>query len=225
MQKQNLAIVIDNRTRGQIVSICSVHQVQPGRLTIRHGGAVGPLFGVFSQLNEKELPVVIVGRYKSKDSGGFTEVFSPPQLQVEVLGWLRPDKPGFVLKRPVRAIAFQPEWGAVELSLHKNRSRECAKAARLAVSMRENRVQVLDGDSSLVKALEWGNVSLDPVKFKVEFSDLFDTEQRDGRCRECGCTDERACFEGCTWVEADLCSGCTEEARDDLSQRPFTLEF
>jgi hypothetical protein len=28
------------------------------------------------------------------------------------------------------------------------------------------------------------------------------------RCRVCGCTDDRACEEGCSWVEADLCSRC-----------------
>ena len=27
-------------------------------------------------------------------------------------------------------------------------------------------------------------------------------------CRVCGCTDERACPGGCSWVEADLCSAC-----------------
>lgn len=27
-------------------------------------------------------------------------------------------------------------------------------------------------------------------------------------CRVCGCTEERACEGGCTWVAADLCSAC-----------------
>ena len=27
-------------------------------------------------------------------------------------------------------------------------------------------------------------------------------------CRQCGCTDNRACPEGCYWVEDDLCSAC-----------------
>lgn len=27
-------------------------------------------------------------------------------------------------------------------------------------------------------------------------------------CRGCGCTDAEGCFEGCTWVEPDLCSMC-----------------
>jgi hypothetical protein len=28
-------------------------------------------------------------------------------------------------------------------------------------------------------------------------------------CRQCGCTDERACAGGCWWVEADVCSQCS----------------
>lgn len=33
------------------------------------------------------------------------------------------------------------------------------------------------------------------------------------RCRVCGCTDERACPGGCSWVEEDLCSACVMTAR------------
>jgi ParB/RepB/Spo0J family partition protein len=33
-------------------------------------------------------------------------------------------------------------------------------------------------------------------------------------CRECGCTDARACAGGCSWVEADLCSACVPETAD-----------
>lgn len=28
------------------------------------------------------------------------------------------------------------------------------------------------------------------------------------RCRACGCTQNRACPEGCSWTEPDLCSAC-----------------
>jgi hypothetical protein len=31
-------------------------------------------------------------------------------------------------------------------------------------------------------------------------------------CRECGCTDDRACRGGCFWVEKDLCSRCFKPA-------------
>jgi hypothetical protein len=42
-----------------------------------------------------------------------------------------------------------------------------------------------------------------------------------GVCRECGCTEERACVDdagaSCFWVEPDLCSACAEdEELDDL---------
>jgi hypothetical protein len=29
-----------------------------------------------------------------------------------------------------------------------------------------------------------------------------------GRCRVCGCTNDRACLGGCWWVGLDLCSAC-----------------
>lgn len=34
------------------------------------------------------------------------------------------------------------------------------------------------------------------------------------KCRQCGCTDDRACEGGCTWVEADLCSACAGTGED-----------
>ncbi len=40
--------------------------------------------------------------------------------------------------------------------------------------------------------------------------------KRDGngliRCRVCGCTEAEPCAPSCSWVEADLCSGCAEAA-------------
>jgi hypothetical protein len=30
-------------------------------------------------------------------------------------------------------------------------------------------------------------------------------------CRVCGCTDDRACPGGCTWIATDLCSRCTTD--------------
>jgi ParB/RepB/Spo0J family partition protein len=35
-----------------------------------------------------------------------------------------------------------------------------------------------------------------------------------GVCRACGCTDQSACYGGCTWVEPDLCSACAGPADD-----------
>ena len=31
------------------------------------------------------------------------------------------------------------------------------------------------------------------------------------QCRECGCTDNSGCEDGCYWVEDDLCSACAAE--------------
>lgn len=30
------------------------------------------------------------------------------------------------------------------------------------------------------------------------------------KCRLCGCTDDHACAEGCSWVEDNLCSVCVD---------------
>ncbi len=152
--KQSLAIVIDNRTRGQMVSICSVHQVQPGRLTIRHGGMVGPLAENISQINSQSLPVMIVGDCQSEDSSGFTRFFAPAQLMCRVVGWQIPGKKQAI---DLVATAFQPEWGAVPLTLHSIRDAQCAAAARLAVELRSGTIRILNGQNDLVEAIEWRN--------------------------------------------------------------------
>jgi hypothetical protein len=36
------------------------------------------------------------------------------------------------------------------------------------------------------------------------------------KCRVCGCTDERACPGGCSWVEPELCSACSGAAKDTI---------
>lgn len=35
-------------------------------------------------------------------------------------------------------------------------------------------------------------------------------------CRACGCTDDRACPDGCSWVDADLCSACVGDTRSSF---------
>jgi len=40
-----------------------------------------------------------------------------------------------------------------------------------------------------------------------------------GTCRACGCTDNRACPGGCSWVEPDLCSACADKDRPVKSIR------
>ncbi len=44
-------------------------------------------------------------------------------------------------------------------------------------------------------------------------------------CRVCGCTHDRACAGGCSWVETDLCSTCDAVLRalfawSELAYRP-----
>ena len=44
-------------------------------------------------------------------------------------------------------------------------------------------------------------------------------EASPARCRVCGCTEEKACPGGCSWVEVDLCSRCAEKTKKPLAQR------
>lgn len=41
-------------------------------------------------------------------------------------------------------------------------------------------------------------------------------------CRECGCTQNNACTNGCWWVEEDLCSDCTEIAEYPLEKEIYS---
>ena len=40
--------------------------------------------------------------------------------------------------------------------------------------------------------------------------------QEKQQCRVCGCTEDRACPGGCSWVEKDLCSACTDTEEAQL---------
>lgn len=45
-------------------------------------------------------------------------------------------------------------------------------------------------------------------------------QQKHRKCRDCGCTDDRACMTAtgpCHWVERDLCSNCADGARLDAA--------
>lgn len=39
-------------------------------------------------------------------------------------------------------------------------------------------------------------------------------------CRECGCTDDAACFPTCWWIEPDLCSACQVRPEDGPGEKP-----
>lgn len=45
--------------------------------------------------------------------------------------------------------------------------------------------------------------------FNVSLQKAFETYEL-RKCRKCGCTWDRACIGGCSWVEKDLCSACAE---------------
>jgi hypothetical protein len=44
-------------------------------------------------------------------------------------------------------------------------------------------------------------------------------------CRVCGCTDERACPGGCSWVEEDLCSACATPGDGEPCLPPYRCTF
>lgn len=46
-------------------------------------------------------------------------------------------------------------------------------------------------------------------------------------CRSCGCTDEHACSDGCSWAEPDLCSSCQVAALavHPLIRAPLAIEL
>ena len=46
-----------------------------------------------------------------------------------------------------------------------------------------------------------------PVAPQASFLTM-DSDPDKPKCRKCGCTEEKACPGGCTWVEPDLCSAC-----------------
>lgn len=49
-------------------------------------------------------------------------------------------------------------------------------------------------------------LSLEPADFTMPDLEVIGVRQ----CRECGCIEDYACPEGCSWAEADLCSACVE---------------
>lgn len=61
----------------------------------------------------------------------------------------------------------------------------------------------IDGPCHADTLLEIANATTKPIKGEPE-------KLWPRRCRECGCTDLRACDGGCWWVEGDLCSSCNK---------------
>lgn len=65
------------------------------------------------------------------------------------------------------------------------------------------RVRYADLDAAGVPTGEW--VELEGVRFDEGAIPGLGIVRA---CRECGCTDDRSCPGGCSWVELDLCSAC-----------------
>jgi DNA-binding MarR family transcriptional regulator len=49
---------------------------------------------------------------------------------------------------------------------------------------------------------------------------------RRGICHVCGCTEERACPDGCSWADATrtLCTACAEKLGEQVKMRSLTLQ-
>lgn len=54
--------------------------------------------------------------------------------------------------------------------------------------------------------------ALEPAKYRHDDGNstaiALDVDEYSAICRVCGCTDDTACADGCSWVEDDLCSAC-----------------
>jgi hypothetical protein len=50
----------------------------------------------------------------------------------------------------------------------------------------------------------------DAPMYRADGTFVFSPE---GVCRVCGCTNERACPDGCVWAEPNLCSRCARRRR------------
>ena len=78
------------------------------------------------------------------------------------------------------------------------------------------RMAVVTADrETLIEAWSLDRPSEETQEFVVATAErMFDTDgcslviDQAMACRTCGCTDDRACAGGCSWVEADLCSSC-----------------
>lgn len=52
-------------------------------------------------------------------------------------------------------------------------------------------------------------------QYREDLRNQFDAMAPERACRECGCTDSRACAGRCWWVEPDLCSSCAGDGVAD----------
>lgn len=65
-------------------------------------------------------------------------------------------------------------------------------------------------------------------KLRKQMREIERRKENRRTCRECGCTDDCACFDReigpCRWVEVDLCSHCFYQRSEAFCLRPrFTI--
>lgn len=62
---------------------------------------------------------------------------------------------------------------------------------------------------------------VDPLVNRIKDGGII-LEMVEQTCRECGCTQNNACPNGCWWVEEDLCSDCTEISHYPLEKEIYS---
>jgi hypothetical protein len=120
----------------------------------------------------------------------------------------RPDNPFFCKATSPRVEVAGP--GPVRFDVRK----ECEICPVLAILM----PPMVQRPTAKCNALEYSGMNIglrinrklvEHVQFPCGGS--FQIGQR--TCRFCGCSDEKACEGGCSWVDLDLCSACQEKDR------------
>ena len=84
-----------------------------------------------------------------------------------------------------------------DLSPPPVRQAPCAWPSWLVASQPAEDVRFTDAEIALLRRMKEARDGPTPAPFGVV-----------RRCSVCKCTDERACYAGCSWVESDLCSAC-----------------
>lgn len=90
-----------------------------------------------------------------------------------------------------------------------------SKAMNLTVDVKKRLIASYESKITAYSALkEKVRNQHDPyMETAADYNEGPDVVDQDGirKCRECGCTDDRACltsFGPCWWIEPDLCSNC-----------------
>jgi hypothetical protein len=83
---------------------------------------------------------------------------------------------------------------------------QCAAFVRVR-DLLSSAIEPAGGPEPLFDAIQSEGATYDELEqLEGIYVDL--AEDRQGYCRMCGCTDDRACAGGCSWVVYGLCSSC-----------------